>query len=99
MRGRLRLCAADEQVIDLRDKKVKRLRLIRHEFIRSVAVALAVRVIAIPCAFAKGRVTVLIANRTPGVGQPFIVDVRTGFVVPRGEWLRLVAVAPGKDWL
>lgn len=24
--------------------------------------------------------------------------VRTGYVVPSSDWLRLIAVAPGKDW-
>jgi hypothetical protein len=26
------------------------------------------------------------------------VYVRTGYVVPSDDWLRLIAVAPGKDW-
>ena len=41
---------------------------------------------------------VRVADRTPGVGQPFAVDVRTDYVVPANDWLRLIAVAPGKDW-
>lgn len=28
----------------------------------------------------------------------FVVFVRTGYLVPRNDWLRLIAVAPGKDW-
>ena len=32
------------------------------------------------------------------VGQAFPVVVRTGYVVPGNDWLRLIAVAPGKGW-
>ena len=65
---------------------------------RAVALAVLVAIVAVPAASAKGRITVSVADRTPGVGQRFAVDVRTGFVVPAGDWLRLIAVAPGKDW-
>ena len=65
---------------------------------RRLALALLIAAVAAPGALAKGRITVSIANSKPGVGQPFLVDVRTDFVVPHGDWLRLVAVAPGKDW-
>ena len=60
--------------------------------------ALSIAMIVAPAAFAKGRIDVAIADRTPSVGQAFAVDVRTGYVVPAGDWLRLIAVAPGKDW-
>src|SRR5690348_14348494 len=61
-------------------------------------IAILVAAFAATPALARGRITVSVAHRTPGVGQPFAVDVRTGFVVPANDWLRLVAVAPGKDW-
>jgi len=65
---------------------------------RILATALCVAAIAAPAALAKGRITVTLADRTPRVGQTFAVDVRTGYVVPAGDWLRLIAVAPGRDW-
>jgi hypothetical protein len=65
---------------------------------RFFLVAVLVAAIAVPAASAKGRITVSVSDRTPSVGQSFAVDVRTGFVVPANDWLRLIAVAPGKDW-
>jgi hypothetical protein len=65
---------------------------------RTLAAALCVAAVAAPAAAAKGRIVVGIADRTPGVGHTFAVDVRTGFVVPPDDWLRLIAVAPGQDW-
>jgi hypothetical protein len=43
-----------------------------------------------------GRLSV--SDATPAVGQAFTVDVRTGYVVPMNDWLRLIAVAPGRRW-
>jgi hypothetical protein len=63
-----------------------------------VALALAAAATAAPAALAKGRLTVTVPNSTPRVGQPFSVTVRTDWIVPRNDWLRLVAVAPGKRW-
>jgi hypothetical protein len=54
--------------------------------------------IAVPTASAKGRIVVSVADRTPAAGQAFAVEVRTGYVVPANDWLRLIAVAPGKGW-
>jgi hypothetical protein len=66
---------------------------------RAAAVAVLVAaLVSVPGAFAKGRITVTVSDRTPRVGQAFTVDVRTGFVVPENDWLRLIAVAPGMDW-
>jgi hypothetical protein len=65
---------------------------------RVVVIAACVTLIAAPGAFAKGRIVVRVADRTPGVGQPFAVDVRTDYVVPANDWLRLIAVAPGRGW-
>jgi hypothetical protein len=65
---------------------------------RTLAAALCVAAVVAPAAAAKGRIVVRVADPTPRVGQTFAVDVRTGFVVPPDDWLRLIAVAPGKDW-
>jgi hypothetical protein len=66
--------------------------------LRLIAAAVAVAALAAPVALAKGRLTVTVADRTPQVGRPFAVDVRTGWTVPANDWLRLIAVAPGKSW-
>jgi len=65
---------------------------------RLVVVAICLAAIAAPVALAKGRLTVALGNSTPRVGQPFTVDVHTGWVVASNDWLRLIAVAPQKDW-
>jgi hypothetical protein len=65
---------------------------------RILAIALCVAAIAAPGAFAKGQITVTVDDRTPHVDQAFTVELRTGWVVPAIDWLRLIAVAPGKDW-
>jgi hypothetical protein len=54
--------------------------------------------LAAPAALAKGRISVAIGDSTPRVGQSFTVSVRTDYVVPPNDWLRLIAVAPGKHW-
>ena len=65
---------------------------------RLLVVALCVAAIAAPAALAKGRISVRLGDSTPRAGQAFTVYVRTGWVVPRNDWLRLIAVAPHKDW-
>jgi hypothetical protein len=65
---------------------------------RFLVLALVVAAIAAPAAFAKGRLTVAVGDRTPAAGTPFSVTVRTDWVVPPKDWLRLIAVAPGKGW-
>ena len=65
---------------------------------RFLVIALCVAAIAAPAALAKGRISVAPGDSTPRVGQPFTVDVRTGWVVPSNDWLRLIAVAPQKNW-
>ena len=52
----------------------------------------------VPLVFAKGRITVRLGDGKPRVGQKFTVYVRTGYVVPAEDWLRLIAVAPSNDW-
>jgi len=61
-----------------------------------MVVALAAALV--PAASAKGRITVRLGDSTPRVGQAFTVDIRTDYVVPADDWLRLIAVAPGKSW-
>ena len=70
----------------------------RRKHMRFLVLALCVAAIAAPAALAKGRISVGLGDSTPRVGQPFTVYVRTGWVVPRNDWLRLIAVAPQKDW-
>jgi hypothetical protein len=65
---------------------------------RFLVLALVVAAIAAPAAFAKGRLTVAVGDTTPAAGTPFSVTVRTDWVVPPKDWLRLIAVAPGKGW-
>ena len=65
---------------------------------RLLAAASCAALIVVPAASAKGRIVVTVADRTPAAGQTFAVTVRTDFVVPANDWLRLIAVAPGKDW-
>ena len=60
--------------------------------------ALFVAAIAAPSSQAKGRIAVALGDSTPRSGQAFTVYVRTDFVVPADDWIRLVAVAPGRDW-
>lgn len=65
---------------------------------RPIALALCIAAIAAPAASAKGTISVRLGNATPRVNEAFVVRVRTGYVVPSNDWLRLVAVAPGSDW-
>ena len=65
---------------------------------RLFLISCLVAALAAPAALAKGRITVALGDSTPKAGRPFTVTVSTGFVVPANDWLRLIAVAPGKDW-
>ena len=71
---------------------------VRTSGVRLLALFLCIAAICAPTAFAKGTLTVRISDRTPAVGERFAVDVQTDYVVPRNDWLRLIAVAPGKGW-
>jgi hypothetical protein len=64
----------------------------------ALAVAVCVAAALVPAASAKGLIVVSLGNGKPRVGQSFTVYVRTGYVVPADDWLRLIAVAPGKTW-
>ena len=59
---------------------------------RFVVLGLCVAAIAAPDAFAKGQISVRVANATPRVGQAFTVSVHTGYVVPADDWLRLIEI-------
>jgi hypothetical protein len=65
---------------------------------RLLALAFLVAAIVAPSAAAKGGIAVVLADSTPRVGQPFTVSVSTDYVVPADDWLRLIAVAPQKNW-
>jgi hypothetical protein len=65
---------------------------------RVVVLGLCALAIAAPAAFAKGQIAVALGDSTPRVGQAFTVYVHTGYVVPSNDWLRLIAVAPNKNW-
>jgi hypothetical protein len=45
--------------------------------VRLLVIASCVAAIAVPTAYAKGRLAVRIADRTPAVGQSFAVDIHT----------------------
>jgi hypothetical protein len=63
-----------------------------------VAFALCLAAFAAPAALAKGRISIVVGDSTPRVGQAFPVLVRTDYVVTANDWLRLIAVAPGRGW-
>jgi len=65
---------------------------------RVLLVAVCAAAIVAPVALAKGQLTVALGDSTPRVGQSFTVSVRTGWTLPSNDWLRLIAVAPHKDW-
>lgn len=73
-------------------------RTVRMRTLALAAAVAAVAAIAAPAALAKGKVTISIGNATPRAGRAFTVYVRTSWRVPTNDWLRLIAVAPGKDW-
>lgn len=64
----------------------------------SVLAVVCVAASVVPVASAKGLIAVSLGNGKPHVGERFTVYVRTDYVVPENDWLRLVAVAPGKSW-
>jgi hypothetical protein len=66
--------------------------------VRVLAITACLAAIAAPAAVAKGRLSVVLGDSTPQAGQPFTVYVHTGWIVPSNDWLRLIAVAPQKDW-
>ena len=52
--------------------------------LRVVVIAVCVALVAVPGAFAKGRIVVKVADRTPGVGDSFAVLIDDGTTVPEG---------------
>lgn len=65
---------------------------------KALLVGLVVAAIVAPAAFAKGEIGVRVSDPTPRVDQPFEVRLHTSRAVPADDWLRLIAVAPGKSW-
>jgi hypothetical protein len=66
--------------------------------VKALLLVLCLAAIAVPAASAKGQLTITIPDRTPVARQAFDVYVHTGWTVPKNDWLRLIAVAPGKGW-
>lgn len=65
---------------------------------RTLALAVCLALVCAASAGAKGSLVVRVADDTPAVGRSFTVTVQTGWVVPADDWLRLIAVGPGKGW-
>jgi hypothetical protein len=65
---------------------------------RALALAVCIAAVTAPAALAKGRLVVGLSDTSPRAGRPVTVTVRTEWIVPSNDWLRLVAVAPGRDW-
>jgi hypothetical protein len=63
-----------------------------------LAVLVVAACIAAPAAFAKFRLTMALGNSTPRAGQPFTVVVHTERAIPANDYIKLIAVAPGKGW-
>jgi hypothetical protein len=70
----------------------------RRNVLSALVVAISIAAVLAPAAPAKGLIAVSLGDSRPQVGQSFTVYVRTGYVVPADDWLRLIAVAPGKRW-
>jgi hypothetical protein len=70
----------------------------RITVMRFLAAVVALAAVLVPAAFAKGQLRVHLADTTPRVGQRVAVTVRTDYVVPPADWLRLVVVPPAKSW-
>jgi hypothetical protein len=65
---------------------------------RLALVIAVMTLIIVPAASAKGQIRVRVGDSTPAVGQAFTVYVHAEYRVPANDWLRLIAVAPGKSW-
>jgi hypothetical protein len=63
----------------------------------AVAAALLVALALAPSALAKFRITLLLGDSSPAVGQPLTVALRTDIELPPDHALELVAVAPRVD--
>lgn len=70
----------------------------RTSGVKLVALAVSIAAFSAPAAHAKGPISVGLGDSTPRVGQVFTVYVKTGYTVPVDDWIRLIAVAPRKDW-
>jgi hypothetical protein len=65
---------------------------------RAVLAAAVVACVLAPVALAKFRMTMTLGDSTPRAGQAFTVAVHTGEAIPADDFIKLIAVAPGKDW-
>jgi hypothetical protein len=65
---------------------------------RAIAFACLAACVFAPAAAAKFRMTMSLGDSTPTAGSPFTVVVNTEDAIPTGDYIKLIAVAPGKDW-
>jgi hypothetical protein len=65
---------------------------------KAFAVVIVVACIATPAALAKFRMTMTLGDSTPRARQPFTVVVHTEEAIPPLDYIKLIAVAPGKGW-
>jgi hypothetical protein len=70
----------------------------RSRCLRLLALACLVASVAAPAAVAKYRLTMSIGDSTPRVGSRVTVLVHTERALPADDFIRLIAVAPGKGW-
>jgi hypothetical protein len=70
----------------------------RRTRMKAFAAVIVVGCIVTPAALAKFRMTMALGDSTPRAGQPFTVVVRTEQAIPPKDYIKLIAVAPGKDW-
>lgn len=70
----------------------------RRDRVKIVALTAIVACIVAPSALAKFRMTMTLGDSTPQAGQRFTVVVHTEEAIPAGDFIKLIAVAPGKGW-
>ena len=64
--------------------------------VRAVVVVTVLALLVVPVASAKFRMWLAVSDGTPAVGQPITVVLRSEVALDYD--LKLIAVAPGKDW-
>jgi hypothetical protein len=70
----------------------------RSRCVRLLVATALVACVAAPAAFAKYRLTMALGDSTPHVGSRVTVVVGTERALPADDFIRLIAVAPGKGW-
>jgi hypothetical protein len=70
----------------------------RRRCLRLLALGALVACVATPGALAKYRLTMALGDSTPHVGSRVTVVVHTERALPADDFIRLIAVAPGKGW-